>query len=121
MIGGRVCPWCQESTVDLSADHWTVHGRCRGRTDAWFPTGLGNPDDQDLPEDATRTALREAGEAAAARECMRCPVRHLCRDYAHEIRPKSGIWAGERWVDGRCHAAVTYVTPSLFDTIGASA
>ncbi|MET7329479.1 WhiB family transcriptional regulator [Nonomuraea sp. NPDC005650] len=37
---------------------------------------------------------RAAREAVAREVCATCPALELCRLYALEARPKSGIWAG---------------------------
>lgn len=45
-------------------------------------------------------------ESRLARKlCQQCPEILGCRQFAQEIRPSHGVWAGQSWSDGRVRSA----------------
>jgi WhiB family transcriptional regulator, redox-sensing transcriptional regulator len=57
---------------------WFSRAECARRDpDIWFPDGPG----------------RDGGQLAR-RICTTCPVRQPCLQYALDIKPSHGIWAG---------------------------
>lgn len=63
---------------------WQLLGRCRDRSGGQF----FHPDD-DLGHNSRRRR-----EAAAIRECGRCPVRRQCATHALRLGEEYGVWGG---------------------------
>lgn len=41
------------------------------------------------------------GVVEAMKMCFACPVLEQCAEYARTLRPKTGVWGGEVYVDGK--------------------
>ncbi|KAB8192581.1 hypothetical protein FH608_024070 [Nonomuraea phyllanthi] len=52
-------------------------------------------------------AERAARESVAREVCATCPALELCRRYAVQVRPTSGIWAGLTAAEIHAYAQIT--------------
>lgn len=71
-----------------------------------LPECTYDPDLHTGPRLAIETSQERAAREAVAREvCAACPALMLCRQYAHQARPTSGIWAGRLAVEMKTQLA----------------
>lgn len=71
-----------EQAAQLQQRWWTVHAKCKGRTQLFFaPAG-------------ERPEARARREALARRYCAVCPVQTICQDTARRNH-EAGLWGGE--------------------------